>query len=369
MLGIAALCCLPILVWNAQHDWVTFQHVKRLAGLAPTEQSGHDRAVAALGWGRCQYLGGQAALLLGFWFVAWLRRHGRLQPAARARRRACASCGGCRRRCSCSFFAFSLKTGGGEPNWPVTAYLSGGVLAAAWLVGVPGSVQSALAALDDGGRAGRRSRLVGLAPDRGGPPQRLDASRCSTASPAPPTPERPFPVRRFDPTCRLRGWRTLAARVDEIRERLRDRGAASRCWRATAGACPASWASTATGMPPVYSVGLMQGDRHSQYDLLAGPDRRPEAFLGKTFIIVGGVGAAGDGGVRARRAGRSGCSTRRTAGRWRAGRSTSATGSRASARSRVPRAHDRRPVLLAARQRPAKPQAARGSPIATSYTC
>ena len=28
------------------------------------------------------------------------------------------------------FLGFSLKTGGGEPNWPVTAYLSGGVLTA-----------------------------------------------------------------------------------------------------------------------------------------------------------------------------------------------------------------------------------------------
>src|SRR5260370_16215149 len=31
------------------------------------------------------------------------------------------------------FLAFSFKTGGGELNWPVTAYLSGMVLAAAWL--------------------------------------------------------------------------------------------------------------------------------------------------------------------------------------------------------------------------------------------
>ena len=31
------------------------------------------------------------------------------------------------------FFAFSFKTGGGELNWPITAYLSGLVLTAAWL--------------------------------------------------------------------------------------------------------------------------------------------------------------------------------------------------------------------------------------------
>ena len=56
----------------------------------------------------------------------------RIGPAQKPTR-ACATCGGCRRRCSCVFLLFSVKTGGGEPNWPVTAYLSGLVLAAAWL--------------------------------------------------------------------------------------------------------------------------------------------------------------------------------------------------------------------------------------------
>ena len=32
------------------------------------------------------------------------------------------------------------------------------------------------------------------------------------------------PLRRFDPTCRLRGWRTLAAEVDRMREALRAGG-------------------------------------------------------------------------------------------------------------------------------------------------
>ena len=31
------------------------------------------------------------------------------------------------------FLAFSIKTDGGEVNWPVTAYLSGLVLAIGWL--------------------------------------------------------------------------------------------------------------------------------------------------------------------------------------------------------------------------------------------
>ena len=40
----------------------------------------------------------------------------------------------------------------------------------------------------------------------------------------PATPECPTPLSRLDPTCRLRGWRTLAAAVDRLREQLRAEG-------------------------------------------------------------------------------------------------------------------------------------------------
>ena len=43
------------------------------------------------------------------------------------------------------------------------------------------------------------------------------------------------------------------------------------------------------GHPPVYSIGLAMGDRHSQYDLWPGPVGDPDRFKGQTFIIVGGV--------------------------------------------------------------------------------
>src|SRR5207249_10573724 len=39
-----------------------------------------------------------------------------------------------------------------------------------------------------------------------------------------PTPENPSPLRRFDPTCRLRGWHVLGAEVDRARAELRQRG-------------------------------------------------------------------------------------------------------------------------------------------------
>ena len=61
--GIAGLCCLPIVYWNAHNDWITVRHVGWQAGVQQH-----------YGWrwhGPATFIGGQAALLLGVWFVAW----------------------------------------------------------------------------------------------------------------------------------------------------------------------------------------------------------------------------------------------------------------------------------------------------------
>ena len=34
MTAVAGLCCLPILIWNAQHQWVTVRHLLGLSGFA-----------------------------------------------------------------------------------------------------------------------------------------------------------------------------------------------------------------------------------------------------------------------------------------------------------------------------------------------
>ena len=99
------------------------------------------------------------------------------------------------------FAAFSLKTGGGELNWPVTAYLSGGVLAAWWLVTQFDSPR-------DQYRRGTALAVgcwcvLGLL-------LTVAAHRSDLIHPAlqafagPPAADRPYPVRQFDPTCRLR---------------------------------------------------------------------------------------------------------------------------------------------------------------------
>jgi hypothetical protein len=105
----------------------------------------------------------------------------------------------------------------------------------------------------------------------------------------PPSQSRPFPLRRFDPTCRLRGWRTLAAEVDRISEALRASGTepviAGTNWT-----LPGMLGVYCTGHPTVYSLGLPSGDRHSQYDYWRpNPVHDPDQFLGRTFVIVGGL--------------------------------------------------------------------------------
>jgi hypothetical protein len=273
MTALAAVLCLPLVLWNAQHDWVSLRHVGGQAGL------GHG----GFCWsGPVQYVGVQCGLLLCFWFLAWLaamvahRPGSEPQPAVRYLWWMSAP----------MFIVFSLFSfkEAGEANWPVTAYISGLVLTVAWL--------------------GRQLHQPALWY------RRLTAvclvSACSLglgvslfmhyshwALPltkrlaGPPTTHRPLPLRRLDPTCRLRGWRTLAAAVDGVRRELRTQGVepvlAGSAWP-----LPGELAFYCQGHPPVYSLGMVLGDRRSQYDLWRpNPVWDPDHFRGCTVILVG----------------------------------------------------------------------------------
>jgi hypothetical protein len=105
----------------------------------------------------------------------------------------------------------------------------------------------------------------------------------------PATQARPYPLRRFDPTCRLRGWRTLAAKVDGACAELRAKGIepviACASWT-----LPGEIAFYCAGHPPVYSLGLPLGERYSQYDFWRpNPVEDADAFVGRTFVYVGEV--------------------------------------------------------------------------------
>jgi hypothetical protein len=183
------------------------------------------------------------------------------------------------------FLLFSLKTLE-EPNWPVTAYVSGLVLTVAW---VGRQLRSSVA---------WKRRLVGIclgAASGLGVTLTVLMHRSDWAQPVlamasgPVTAQRPLPLRRFDPTCRLRGWRVLAAEVDRVRDRLRREGTepvlAGSGWT-----LPGELAFYCRGHPPVYSLGTALGDRRSQYDLWRpNPVWDGEQFAGRTVVFVGEI--------------------------------------------------------------------------------
>src|SRR5262249_24528736 len=102
-------------------------------------------------------------------------------------------------------------------------------------------------------------------------------------------PGRDMILRRFDPTCRLRGWQTLAAEVDRQRTELRTSGGEP-VLAGTGWSLPGEVGFYCQGRPTVYCVGLAIGDRHSQYDFWRpNPVCNSQEFHGRTFIVVGGV--------------------------------------------------------------------------------
>jgi 4-amino-4-deoxy-L-arabinose transferase-like glycosyltransferase len=276
----AAVCCVPILVWNAQHGWVTVLHLLGHSGMGMT---GEERPPLWLG--PLIYTGQQCAMLLVFWFAVW--------AAAMIVHRPWREPEGVKRYLwwlsapmFLAFLAFSPKNGGGEMNWPVTAYLSGLVLAVGWLeqqllaavtwrrrLAWGGLIAASLVGAALTGFIHYSDRFYPLLARVVGPQQ----GECH------------FPLRQLDPTCRLRGWRWLGAYLDLLRGALRDREGQEPILAGATWTFPGELGVYCAGHPQAYSVGLVTGDRHSQYDLWPNPVQDGDDFRGRTFVIVGGV--------------------------------------------------------------------------------
>lgn len=288
--GITAICCIPIVVWNVQHDWITLRHVGTQAGTG----------VASIRWfGPIRYITEQMGLLLVVWFFLYvgamwanrpripfsltLSRLGRgdktnTSPNERSLVEgprlflwwsSAAAFG--------TFLLASFKTPG-QINWPIAAYVPGLVLAFDWLmtrienpnwrrsimwVGIIGMILNVLQHYP----AILRQPFVFVAD--------LAANN------------RPCPIRSIDPSVRLRGWRFLASEVDRMRLKL-----------ATADETPVLattfWnlageiAVHCEGQPTVYCLGPALAQRMSQYDLWRpNPLWDPEDYAGRTFILIG----------------------------------------------------------------------------------
>lgn len=273
---VAVFVASPILWWNWQHAGVTFAHVGQLAGVT------HDNTKHWIGPFR--YVGEQAALLLGYWFVTWVCAMVTYRPG-RSPGTGLTYLWWMSAPMFLLFLGFSVRTGGGEVNWPVTAYLAGLPLCAYFL-----SRQ-----MESSSKAWRASTLGFLVSFHVlGSGLVLIVHKSDVVYPIlarllpEPTTKEAAPLRRLDPVCRLRGWKFLAGEIDKIREEISQSGKEP-ILAATHWSIPGELGVYCKGHPQAYSIGLVAGDRHSQYDLWANPLDNPEDFIGRDFIVVGGL--------------------------------------------------------------------------------
>ncbi len=272
---VACLGGVPIFAWNAMNGWVTLRHAQSHAGI-----DGDD----LIRWlGPLHFLGAQFAVLLGFWFVVWGRAMWHYRPT-RENPPELHFLWWMSAPTFVFFGLFSLKNGGGEANWPLTCYLSGMVLAAAWLTREWDHSLAWYRRLCKGGTFGFAA-LGLLVTAMIHEPIPLQSMLLQLAGPA--TPRQPMPIRRIDPTSRLRGWRHLAVEVDRTRALLKSRGiepiVATERWTQAS-----ELAFYCDGHPAVYCMGVPLGDRVSQFDLWRpNPVADAAVFEGRTFLLVG----------------------------------------------------------------------------------
>jgi hypothetical protein len=280
LVGITLIGLIPILVWNAGHGWVGFRHLSALAGLADT---GKPPGPVVNPIAFAAYTAGQVGVLFGYWFIAWAAAVVTFAPW-RNTDPATAFLWWTSVPVWVVFAVAAVKVPG-QPNWPAAAYVSGLVLAVHWmtlLLTRPNrrfrSWTSGILMLTivSGVAAGFLIRYPSLV-------------RPGLAAVAgKPTADRPAPVRRFDPTCRLCGWRTLAGVVDSVRDRCGAESGEEPVVAADDWTRPGELGFYCRGRPQVYTFGPVVGDRHSQYDLWRpNPVTDAQAFRGRTFVYVG----------------------------------------------------------------------------------
>jgi hypothetical protein len=262
---------IPILAWNFANGWVSFKHV----GTQAAGDGGSE-----IRWlGPLSFAGGQVAFLIGAWFVVWA-------AAAWSYRRTTDPARAFLWWASVpvwGLFAVASLKASGQLNWPAAAYVTGFVLAVAWArERLGGPYRKTVAWLVSCGVA------LGLAGSvLAHYPALMRPVLVSAAGPV--TAEQLAPIRKYDPTARLRGWRTLAAEVDAIRDRVRTETGADPIVAATGWNMPGELGAYCKGHPEAYSLGSAMGDRHSQYDIWRpNPVADAQEFRGRAFVVVGG---------------------------------------------------------------------------------
>jgi len=277
MCAISLLGLVPILLWNAAHEWIGLRHVSTLAGGSP--QSSFDPTTLP------QFLASQFGLLVGYWFLAWVAAIVTFRPWRNADPRTAFLWW-----TSVPVFALFLVAAvqvKGQPNWPVAAYVPGVVLAVAWVARQFASSSRRYRRLCAGLLA--FAIVLGLAMTFLARWPSLIRPAIATVTPS-PSADNLTPVRKLDPTCRLYGWHQLAAEVDKLRDQVRAETGeepivATMMWNT-----PGELAFYCRDHPTVYTFGSALADRYSQYDLWRpNPVADAQAFRGRTFVYVGEI--------------------------------------------------------------------------------
>ncbi len=278
LLGLLGL--VPILLWNAQHEWVSFRHVAGQAGLAGVPSLRPE--------GPFEYLAGQGAIIGPVWFVAMLIAVGSMwrrpvdSPPETHRPESMRLLTLAAAVPWLLFLGFALITKV-QPNWPVVGLVPGVVLLALWMARGLRKAASRRAyawLLTTGSLLGAAQVLVAHRSDWLMP---LFAWLARDAPSWDLT-----PVARYDPSARLRGWSRLGGSVGQVLAGQKLDGVEPfiltddyQLASQIAFYCP--------GQPRVYCAQSALGKRLTQYDLWPNPIRDAEAFRGRPVIYVGSL--------------------------------------------------------------------------------
>jgi hypothetical protein len=276
--AVAAFCCLPILIWNMQHDWITLKHVAGQAGAT------REQAKSLIRWiGPFEYVGGQMAVGLGVFFAVWVggmiaNRPGRETDPHKL------YLWWMSLPTFALFMLVSFRTNI-QLNWPIAGFVSGLVLASDWLVGKLHD------AVPRERWTWRMATAFGCGLAVAGSVFALDARLLKPVAGrivGPPTAKNPSPTRKWDPTSRLRGWKWLAGEVDRIRSEVAMLEGMEPVLAVDRWNKAGELGYYCRGNPTVVCLGRAVGDRYSQYDLWRpNPIDDAQVYLGRTFVIVG----------------------------------------------------------------------------------
>lgn len=274
VLGLA-----PIVIWNAQHDWVSLRHVAGQAGV-----SGGPSINFA---GPFEYLLTQFAVVNPVWFVMMLWAAIDLHHVPRDSYRDDRQRAGVRLLVLAmlmpwlAFLVFSPLTKI-QPNWPVTALAAGSCVLAYWLGRRLQTSAPRRNVIRNWTIAGAALGLVFVIVSH----QTRWLTPVFVALAGHPQVWELTPVADNDPTTRLRGWADLGAAVGEVL--AEERAAGRDPFIITDDYATASEIAFYTpGNPDVYCIQAALGRRRSQYDLWTNPLNNVDEFVGRPCLYIG----------------------------------------------------------------------------------